>query len=155
MSQRKVTNKLIKKIAFLMLSLDKRDPAFGNKAAWDFIATELIGENGRKAVLHYLKGETRPLVYLGTESIRIGSNGAKELLSLLRNIELNMLDEVDNPRKKVTNSGIKPQMEQFHGPVEKGYGFLQSSKTMSKGMPGARKMQVFFGLLEHEVLLCF
>ena len=71
-----------------MLSWDKRNPAFGNEAAWDFIATELIGENNRKVVLHYLKGETRPLVRLGTESIRIGSNGDKELLSLLRNIEL-------------------------------------------------------------------
>ena len=85
MSQREVTDKLIKEMAILMLSLDKRDPAFGNEAAWDFIATELIGENNRKAVLHYLKGETRPLVRLVTESIWIGSNGAKELLSLLRN----------------------------------------------------------------------
>ena len=62
--QREVTDKLIKEMAILMLSLDKRDPAFGNEAAWDFIATELIGENNRKAVLHYLKGETRPLVRL-------------------------------------------------------------------------------------------
>ena len=68
-----------------MLSLEERDPAFGNKAALDFIAIELIGDNDHKAVLHYLKGETRPLVCLGTESIRIGSNGAKELLTLLHN----------------------------------------------------------------------
>ena len=75
-----------------MLSLDKRDTAFGNKAAWDFIATELIGENDHKAVLHFLKGETRPLVFLGTESIQIGSNGAKELLSLLHNTFLGFGD---------------------------------------------------------------
>ena len=44
MSQREVTDKLIKEMAILRLSLDKRDPAFGNKAAWDFITTELLGE---------------------------------------------------------------------------------------------------------------
>ena len=85
LSQREVTDKLIKEMAILMLSLEERDPAFGNEAAWDFIATELIGENNRKAVLHYLKGEMRPLVRLGTDSIRIASIGAKELLSLLHN----------------------------------------------------------------------
>ena len=90
LSQREVTDKLIKEMAILMLSLEERDPAFGNEAAWDFIATELIGENDRKAVLHYLKGETRPLVRLGTESIRIASNGAKELLSLLHNTSRNI-----------------------------------------------------------------
>ena len=142
-------------MAILMLSLEERDPAFGIKAAWDFIATELIGENDCKAVLHYLKGETRPLVCLGTESIQIGSNGAKELLSLICDIEPNTGDEVDNPRKKVTNSGIVPQMERFHGPVERGYKFLQSFKTMSKGMPGARNIQVFSGLLKNEVLSWF
>ena len=60
------------------------------------------------------------------------------------------MNEVDNPRKKVTNSGIVPQMGRFHGLVEKGCGFLQSFKTMSEGMPGSRKMQVFSGLLEHK-----
>ena len=72
-------------MAILMLSLEKWDPTLGNKAAWDYIATELVGENDRKANLHYFKGETRPLVLLSTESIRIGSNGAKEPLSLLCN----------------------------------------------------------------------
>ena len=88
LSQREVTNKLIKEMAILIMSLEERDPAFGNKAAWDFIATELIGENDCKALLHFLKVEKRPQVRLGTESIRIGFDGAKELLSLLRNIEL-------------------------------------------------------------------
>ena len=132
-------------MAILMLSLEERDSAFSNKAAWDFIARELIGENDLKAVLHYLKGETRPLVRLGIESIQIGSNGAKELLLLLRNLEPNTRDKVDNPGKKVTNSGIVPHMERFHGPVEKGYGFLQSFKTMSKGMPGAEKCKFSLG----------
>ena len=52
LSQREVTVKLRKEIAILMLSLEERDPNFGNKAAYDFIATELIGENDHKAVLH-------------------------------------------------------------------------------------------------------
>ena len=38
-----------------MLSLDERDPTFGNEDAWDYVATELIGENNRKSVLHFLK----------------------------------------------------------------------------------------------------
>ena len=46
-------------------------------------------------------------------------------------------------------------MKWFHGPVEKAYGFLQSIKTMSEGMPGARRMQVFSWSLEHEVFLWF
>ena len=102
-----------------MLSLEERDPAFGNKAAWDFIATEFIGKIDCKAIFHYLKGETSHLVCLGTECIRIGSNGAKELLSLLCNIEPNAGDEVDNPKKKVTNSGIVPRIDWFHGPLRR------------------------------------
>ena len=42
-------------MAKIMLSLDKRDPAFGKIEAWDYIATGLIGENSCKAVLIYLK----------------------------------------------------------------------------------------------------
>ena len=54
LSQKEVTDKLIKEMAILMLSLEERDPAFGNMAAWDFFATELKGENDRKAIFHYL-----------------------------------------------------------------------------------------------------
>ena len=54
LSRRKVTDKLITEMAILMLSLKERDPNFGKKAALDFIATKLIGENDCKAVLHYL-----------------------------------------------------------------------------------------------------
>ena len=138
-----------------MLSLDERDPTFGYEAAWNNIATELIGEDNRKAVLHYLKGKIRPLVQLGTESIQIGSNGAKELLFLLHNIEPNTWDEADNPGKKVTNSSIVPHMERFHGFIEKEYGFLKSFKTISEGMPGSRKMQVFSGLWNVRRFHCF
>ena len=40
----------------------------------------------------------------------------------------------------------------FYGPVKKGYGFLQSFKTMIKGLSDARKIQVFSGLLEDKAL---
>ena len=53
-NQKEVTEKLMKQTAIIFLSLDKRDPNFGNKAAWNYIATELIGENNCKSVLHYL-----------------------------------------------------------------------------------------------------
>ena len=43
-------------------------------------------------------------------------------------------------------------MERFHGPVEKGYAFLQSFKTMIGSFTNNRKMQIFAGLLEGEAL---
>ena len=52
LSQQEITDKLAKEMAILMLSIDKRDPAFGNEEAGDYIATELIRENDFKAVLH-------------------------------------------------------------------------------------------------------
>ena len=48
-----------------------------------------------------------------------------------------------NPAKRVKDLGIIPWIGHFHGPVEKGYGFLQSFKTMSEGLSDARKVQVF------------
>ena len=47
-------------MAILLLSLDERYPAFGNEAAWDFIETELIGENNCKAVSIILKERQDP-----------------------------------------------------------------------------------------------
>ena len=47
LNQREGTEKLIKETAILILYLEERDPTFGNKAAWDFIAAELIEENDR------------------------------------------------------------------------------------------------------------
>ena len=70
------------------------------------------------------------------------------MLLLLRNIEPNSRDELDNPCEKVTNLDVLPHMEQYHGLVEKGFGFFYSFKAMSKGIPGAKKMQVFSILLE-------
>ena len=46
-------------------------------------------------------------------------------------------------------------MGRFQGPVKMGYGFLQSFKTMSKGLSYTRKIQVFSGLLEDKALLWF
>ena len=71
---------------------------------------------------------------------------------MLYNIELNTGGEQNNPNRKVGDSGIAPRMDQLHGPVNKEYGFLQSFKAVSVGLSNERKIQVFSGLLEHEVL---
>lgn len=52
LNQREVTEKLIKEMDILMLSLELRDHTYGNMAAWNFIKTEPIGDNDCKAVLH-------------------------------------------------------------------------------------------------------
>ena len=62
---------------------------------------------------------------------------------------------LSNLAKRVEDLGIIPWMGRFHGPVKKGYGFLQSFKTMSKGLSDARKVQVFSGLLEEKALSWF
>ena len=79
----------------------------------------------------------------------------KYLCSLLRNIEPNAGDEANSLSEGVTDSGIVPWMNRFHGPVDKGYGFLQSFKAMSAGMSDKGKRQAFSGLLENEVLSWF
>ena len=50
------------------------------------------------------------------------------------------------------DSGIVPKMERFHGPVEKGYTFLQSFKTQTGSFLDEKQMQIFAGLLEGEAL---
>ena len=101
----------------------------------------------------FLRGETGLLARLGSFQIRVGQQGSRELLSLLQNNEPNTGDErADNPRHKLIDLGIVPNMERFHGPVEKGYAFLQSFKTMTGGFNDNRKMQIFAGLLEGEAL---
>ena len=77
LSQPEIADKAVKEMSIIMLSLYERDPTFSKEEAWDLIATELIGDNDRKAALHFLKGETFQLVCLGTDSVRVGSNGAK------------------------------------------------------------------------------
>ena len=126
---------------------------FGNKEAWDYISTFLCGENDWKSCYFFLRGETGPLARLGSFQIRVGQQGSRELLLLLCNNEPNMGDErADNPGHKLIDSGIVPKMERFHGPVEKGYAFLQSFKTMTGGFNDNRKMQILAGLLEGEAL---
>ena len=100
-----------------------------------------------------LKGEAQKLAHLGTNGIRIGSEGSKELCSLLCTIEPNAGDEAINQGKKGNDSGIIPRMRRFHGSVEKGYRLLHSFKSMAEGMADGRNLQVFSGLLEKEVLL--
>ena len=50
------------------------------------------------------------------------------------------------------DSGIVPQTERFHGPVEKGYEFLQLFKTRTGSFLDEKRMQIFAGLLEGEAL---
>ena len=50
------------------------------------------------------------------------------------------------------DSGIVPQMERFHGPVEKRYAFLQSFKTRTGSFLDGKQMQIFAELLEGEEL---
>ena len=93
------------------------------------------------------------LARMGTFQIRVGKQGSKELLSLPCNIEPNAGEEkLDNPGSKVFNSEIVPQMERFHGTVEKGYTFLQSFKTQTGSFSEDKRMQIFVGLLEGEAL---
>ena len=66
--------------------------AYGNKRAWEYINTNLMGENDKNACLHVLKGGARKLARLGTDGIRIGSEGSKELCSLLCNSIVQVLE---------------------------------------------------------------
>ena len=118
----------------LWLCWRQKEPSkdFRSIEAWEYISTYLCGENGQRSCCHFLRGETQALARLGTLQVRVGKQGSKELLSLLCNIEPNVGDKkLDNPGLEVFDSGILPQMERFHGPVEKGYAFLQSYKTQT------------------------
>ena len=63
-----------------MLSSPETNIAYGNERAWEYINTHLMGENDKKACLHVLKGEARKLARLGTNGIRIGSEGSKDFV---------------------------------------------------------------------------
>ena len=151
---RDVCENILRETALIMLEAEERDKNLGNREAWEYISTYLCGENDRKSCCHFLRGETQALAKLGTFQIRVGKQGSKELFSLLCNIEPNAGEEkLDNPGSKVFDSGIVPQMERFHGPVEKGYTFLQSFKTQTGSFSEDKRMQIFAGLLEGEALL--
>ena len=84
-SQSELTEQIIVETAIIMLSSNEQDLTYGNEVSWTYIETHLGGENDRKACLHVLKQEARALTCLGADCIRIGSQGSKELCSLLRN----------------------------------------------------------------------
>ena len=139
--------------AIIMLESEEIDKNFGNKEAWDYISTYLCGEDDRKSCCCFLWGESGLLARLGLFQIRVGQQGSRELLFLLWNNEPNTGDEWTNDLgQKSFESGIVPKMERFHGPVEKGYAFLQLFKTMAGSLTNKRKMQIFAGLLEGEAL---
>ena len=74
----RLAEKLIIETAIIMLSSLETNIAYGNEQAWKYINAHLMGENDKKACLHVLKGEARKLACLGTNGIRIGSEGSKE-----------------------------------------------------------------------------
>ena len=77
--------KLIIETAINGLSSPETNIAYGNKWALEYINTHLVGGNDKKACLHAQNGEARTLARLGTNGINFGSEGSKELCSLLCN----------------------------------------------------------------------
>ena len=133
-SHSELAEQVARETALIMLESPHKDESFGNLDAWEYMETYLCGEKDYQACVHYLRGEAQALARLGLELIRVGSLGSEELLALLCNNEPNAGVGLNNPGKRVEDSGIIPWMGRFHGPVEKGYGFLQSFKTMSEGL---------------------
>ena len=75
---------------------------------------------------------------------RVREKGSKELISLLHNTEPNIKEEMMKiPGPKALDKEILLRMKRFHGPVEKGYAFLQSFKKMNGSFAEKRKMQIF------------
>ena len=70
-----------------MLEAEEPNKDFGSIEAWEYISTNLCGENDQKSCCHFLRGETQALARMGTFQIWVGKQGSKELLSLLCNIE--------------------------------------------------------------------
>ena len=50
-----------------MLRKTDQDITYGDEASWQFIKTVLIGENNRKACIHFFKSEAAPLARLNAE----------------------------------------------------------------------------------------
>ena len=112
-----------------MLKSEERDENFGNKEAWDYISTYLCKENNQQSCCFFLRGEFGPLARLGSFQIRVGQQGPRELLSLLRNNEPNAGDErADNPGHKLIDSGIVSKMERFQGQWKKDMLFCNISR---------------------------
>ena len=105
LASRDWAEKLIIETAIIMLSSPETNIAYGNERAWEYINTHLMGENDKKACLHVLKGEARKLARLGTNGIRIRSEGFKELFSLLCNIEPNAGEKQSTRARRVTTQG--------------------------------------------------
>ena len=147
LSKRDLNESILKETALIMLEAEEPSKDFKSIEAWEYISTYLCGENYWRSCCHFLRGETQALSRLGSFQVRVGKQGSKELLSLLCNIEPNAGEEkLDNPGSKVFDSGIVPQMERLHGPVEKGYEFLQIFKTQTGSFSEEKRKQIFAGL---------
>ena len=148
-----ICKSILRETAIIMLESKELIKNFGNKEAWDYISTYLCGEDDCESCSYFLQGESVLLAILGLFQSRAGQQGSWVLLSLLCNNELNVGEErTDNPGQKLFDLGIVPKMERFHGPVEKGFAFVQSFKTMTGSFTDNRKVQIFAGLLEKEAL---
>ena len=63
------------------------------------------------------KGEAQALARLGSEFIRVGSLGSKELLALLCNNKPNFGLGLNDLSKRVKDLGIVPYMGYLHSPI--------------------------------------
>ena len=99
------------------------------------------------------------LANLSTDEIWVSRIAVEELLSLLRNIELNAGDGFKSTRlgssSEVTSVkwGTVSKIEQFNGKIVKGYFFLQQFKMLILGVKEARKIKSFSALLESDALI--
>ena len=134
-----------------MLEAEELNKDFGCVEAWEFIGFYICRENDQKSFCHFLKGETQALARLGTFQIWAGKQDSRELLSFFALQQWAQRKGRNNRQpwiKRCLIPGQFLQMERFHGPVEKGYAFLQLFMTRSGSFLDEKRMQIFFGLLE-------
>ena len=81
--ERELSESILKETALIMLEAEESNKDFGSVEAWEYISTYLCGENDRKSCCHFLRGETQALARMGTFQIQVGTQGSKELFSLL------------------------------------------------------------------------
>ena len=83
--EKELNKSILKETALIMLEAEEPNKDFGCVEAWEYISTYLCGENDRKSCCHFLRGKTLGLARLGTFQFRVGKQGSRELLTLLRN----------------------------------------------------------------------
>ena len=84
-----LAEQLARETAIIILESPARDENYGTPEAWTYMETYLCGERNNQACIFYLKGWAQALARLGTDLIKVGSLGSKELLALLCNKFIN------------------------------------------------------------------